>query len=94
MKGFVTVSVNQSEFRTLIPDTGTHTPAMTLPKKAWVRLNRPAPVSDVSAPACTNGAWPLLRPVSVAQNKPSTMSSSTVQIIDLPRSTRPDGSGR
>ena len=43
-----------------------------------------APVSDVSAPACTNGAWPPLRPVSVAQNKPSTMSSSTVQSIDPP----------
>ena len=29
-----------------------------------------APVSEVSAPACTNGVWPPLRPVSVAQNKP------------------------
>ena len=44
-----------------------------------------APVSDVSAPACTNGIWPPLRPVIVAQNKPSTMSSSTVQSIDLPK---------
>ena len=52
------------------------------------------PVSDVSAPACTNGVWPPLRPVSVLQNKPSTMSSSTVQSIDAPRTTRPDGSGR
>ena len=43
-----------------------------------------APVSDVSAPACTNGVWPPLRPVSVAQkNKPSTMLSSNVQSIDL-----------
>jgi len=42
-------------------------------------------VSDVSAPACTNVVWPPLRPVSVAQkNKPSTMSSSNVQSIDLP----------
>jgi len=32
-----------------------------------------APVSDVSAPACTNGLWPSLQPVSVAQkNKQST----------------------
>jgi len=53
-----------------------------------------APVSDVSAPACTNGEWPTLRPVSVAQNKLSTMSSSTVQSIDPQRTTRPDGSGR
>jgi len=43
-----------------------------------------AQVSDVSAPACTNGVWPPLRPVSVAQNKPSTMSSSTVQSNDPP----------
>jgi len=43
-------------------------------------------VSDVSAPACTNGVWPPLRPVSVAQkNKPSTMSSSNVQSIYLPK---------
>ena len=26
--------------RTLLPDTGTHTPGMTLPRRAWVRLNR------------------------------------------------------
>jgi len=29
-----------TRLRTLIPDTGTHTPGMTLPRKAWVRLNR------------------------------------------------------
>ena len=45
-----------------------------------------APVSGLSAPACTNGVWPLLRAVSVAQkNKPSTMLSSNVQ------STSPHG---
>ena len=50
----------------------------------WSELTASAPVSGVSAPACTNGVWPPLRPVSVAQkNKPSTMSS-TVQCIDLP----------
>ena len=43
-----------------------------------------APVSDVSTPACTNGVWPPLRSVSVAQkNKPSTMLTSNVQSIDL-----------
>jgi len=26
---------------TLIPDTGTHTPKMTFPRRAWVRLKRP-----------------------------------------------------
>ena len=76
---------NPSRLRTLIPDTGTHPHGMTLPRRAWVRLNASAPVSDVSAPACTNGVWHSLRPVSVAQkNKPSTMSSSNVQPIDLP----------
>ena len=41
-------------------------------------------MSDVSAPACTNGVCPPLRPVSVAQkNKLSTMLSSNVQSIDL-----------
>ena len=27
--------------RTFIPDTGTHPPGMTLPRRAWVRLNHP-----------------------------------------------------
>ena len=50
----------------------------------WSELTASAPVSGVSAPACTNGVWPPLRPVSVAQkNKPSTMLSSNVQSIDL-----------
>ena len=31
---------NPTRLRTLIPDTGTHTPGMTLPRRAWVRLNR------------------------------------------------------
>jgi len=42
------------------------------------------PMLDFSAPACTNGVWPPLQPVSVAQNKPSTMPSFTVQSIDPP----------
>jgi len=51
-----------------------------------------ASVSDVSAPACTNGIWPLLRLVSVVQrNTPLTMLSSTVQSI--PRTAWPEGSG-
>jgi len=50
-------------------------------------------VSNVSAPACTNG--PPLQSLSVAQkNKPSTMLSSNVQSIDLPWTAWPDGSGR
>ena len=61
----------------------THPARMTLPSRAWVRLTRLRPVSDVSAVACTNGVWPPLRPVSVAQNKPSTILTSIVQSIDL-----------
>ena len=66
------------------------TPAPTHPE--WPSQEEPgsgltasAPVSDVFAPAFTNGVWPLLRPVSVTQkNKPSTMLSFNVQSIDLP----------
>ena len=76
---------NPTRLRTSIPDTGAHTPRMTLRKRAGSGSTASAPVSDVSAPACTNGVWPPLRPVSVAQkNKPSTMLSSNVQSIDLP----------
>ena len=64
------------------PDTHPQWPSREEPGSG---LTASAPVSDVSAPACTNGVWPPLRPVSVAQkNKPSTMSSSSVQSIDLP----------
>jgi len=31
---------NPTRLRTLIPDTGAQTPIMTLPRRAWVRLNR------------------------------------------------------
>ena len=31
---------NPRRLRTLIPDTGAHIPGMTLPRRAWVRLNR------------------------------------------------------
>jgi len=30
---------NPTRLRSSIPDTGTHTPGMTLPRRAWVRLN-------------------------------------------------------
>jgi len=46
-------------------------------------LTASAPVSGVSAPVGTNGVWLPLRPVSVAQNIPSTMLSSNVHSIDL-----------
>ena len=65
--------------------THTHTPEWPSQEEPGSGSTASAPMSDVSAPARTNGDWPPLRPVSVAQvNKPSTMSSSTVHSINLP----------
>jgi len=77
---------NPTKLRTLITDTGTHAPGMTLPRRAWVRLNRlRTGVGGFRSCLYKWGVWPPLRPVSVAQkNKPSTMLSSNVQSIDLP----------
>ena len=75
---------NPTRLRTLIPDNGTHThPEWPSREEPGSCLTASAPMSDVCAPACTNGVCPPLRPVSVAQNKTS-MSSSTVQSIGLP----------
>ena len=53
-------------------------------KEPGPSLTASEPVSGVSTPACTNGVWPALRPVSVAQqNKPSTILSSSVQPTNL-----------
>ena len=61
----------------------THTPP-EWPSQEEPGFGSTAPVSDFCAPACRNGVWPPLRPVSVAQkNKPSTMLFSNVQSIDL-----------
>jgi len=63
----------------------THHPEWPSQQESGSGVGTSAPVLDVSAAACTNGVWPPLRPVSVAQkNKPSTMLSSNVQSIDLP----------
>ena len=49
----------------------------------WEVLMRTRPLLRFAS-AYTNGVWPPLRPVSVAQkNKPSTMLSSNVQSIDF-----------
>jgi len=75
---------NTTRLRTFISDIGTHPPEMALPIKRGTRLTASAPMSDVSAPAYTNGLWPLLRPVSESQkNKPPTMLSYNVQSTDL-----------
>jgi len=83
---------NPTRLRIFIPDTGTHTHGVTLPRTA---LTPSAPMSVVSAPVCTNGVLPPLRPVSVAQkNKPSTMLSSMSNPSTSSWTARPDGSGR
>jgi len=65
--------------------TPVHTPEWPLLQEPVSGLTAYASVSDVSAPASTNGVCTFLRPVSVTQkNKPSTMLSSNIQSIDLP----------
>jgi len=73
-----------AEWATTLQDPAFSCPAPTLSE--WPSQEQPgsgltasAPVSDLSASACTNRVWPPLRPVCVAQkNKPSTMLSSSV----------------
>jgi len=64
-----------------IPDTSTHPPGMTLPRRAWVNLTTSAPASGVSTHVCTNRVWPSQWPVVSGgqKNKPSSMS-----YIDIP----------
>jgi len=74
-----------TRLRTLIPDTGAHPHGMTLPRRAWVPLNRLRTGVGRFRFCLYKWGWPPLRPVSVVQkNKPSTMLSANVQSIDLP----------
>ena len=52
---------------TFIPNIGTHLEWPGYQEQRGSGLTASAPVSDVSALAYTNGVWPLVRPVSVAQ---------------------------
>ena len=73
---------NPTSLRTFTPDT--HPPGITLPRRAWVRLNRLRTGVGRFRSCLYKWVWPPLRPVSVAQrNKPSIMLSSNVQSIDL-----------
>ena len=77
---------NPTRLRIFIPDTRTNlsSPEWPSQEEPGSGLTASAPVSDVSIPACINGVWPPLRPVSVVQkNKPSTLLSSDVLSIDL-----------
>ena len=76
---------NPTRLRIFIPETSTHPLEWPSQEESGSGLTASAPVRGVSALACTNGLWPPLRPVSVAQkNKQSTMLSFNVQSIDLP----------
>ena len=47
---------NPTRFRTFIPDTGTHSLGMTLPRRAWFRLNRvPIGVGRIRSSWCKWG---------------------------------------
>ena len=85
---------NPTRLRTLIPDSGMHPPPeWPSQEEPGSGLTASSPVSDVSAPACTNGVWPFCglwgrrrtnrRPCRPSMSNPSTS----------PRTTRPDGSG-
>ena len=70
---------NPTRLRICIPNTVTHPPEWSSQEGPGSGFTASAPVSGVSAPACTNWIWPPLRPVNVAQkNKPSTTLSYNV----------------
>jgi len=89
---------SSTRLRTFIPNTGTNPPGITLQEEPGSGLSASAPVSDVSAPACTNGIWPdglvcglwvwrrrtNCRPCCPPMSNPST----------FPWTAWPDGSGR
>ena len=76
---------NPTRLRIFIFDTDTQPPERPSPEEPRSGVTASAPMSDVSSPACSNGVWPCLQPMSVAQkNKPSTMLSCNVQSNALP----------
>ena len=75
-------SAQLTRLRTFIPDICTHSQGMPPPRTASGSASAPGSVFVL---VHTNGVWPLLWLVSVAQkNTPSTMLSFTVQSVDLP----------
>jgi len=74
---------NPTRLRILIPDTGSHPPGITLPTAS-------APMSDVSAPACTNGVRPSLWRRRNRRSCCSPLSNP----LTSPWTAWPDGSGQ
>jgi len=80
--------------RTFIPDIGTHPPGMALQRTACVRLNRlRTGVGRFRYCSHKQVIVPSAAFDVAHKNKPSTMLFSNVQSIDLPCTSRPDGSG-
>jgi len=59
---------NTARLRTFITDIGSTLLEWLCQEQRGFGLTASATASDVSVPADTNGAWPFLRPVGVAQN--------------------------
>jgi len=76
---------NTTRLRIFIRDTGTELPSQEEPAHS---LTASAPVLDVFAPDCTNGVWPPLRYVSVAQKN---KSSATMSVLQYPIHRPPNG---
>ena len=70
---------NTTRHRTFIPDTGAHPPQMSPPKQRGPGLTASAPVSGVSAPACTDEAWSPLRLVSECGAEEQTVDHAVLQ---------------
>ena len=86
---------NPTRLRIFIPDTGTHTPGMTLPRKAWVRLKRLR--TGVGRFRSCLYKWGTASSAACecsAETKPSTMFSSNVlsNPSTSPWTAWPDGS--
>jgi len=85
---------NPTRLHTSIPDTGTHTPGMTLPRRAWVWLN--CLRTGVGRFRSCLYKWGMASSAACECGAEQTVDHVVLHwpIIDLPRTTRPDGSGR
>jgi len=86
---------NPTRLRTSIPDTGTHTPGMTLPRRAWARLNRLR--TGVGRFRSCLYKWGMASFAACECGAEQTVDHVVVHCHihrPPPRTTRPDASGR